>query len=63
MNQPFEHRNKLVKSIVLTSASLLEAFQWGHQSSSDEQLIALIAQLENQITELKESLGESVSHS
>jgi hypothetical protein len=63
MNQSFELRNKLVKAIVLTSASLLEAFQWGKQSASEEQLIVLIAQLENQITELKESLGESVSHS
>lgn len=57
MNKPYEARNKLVKHIVLTSALLLEYFQWGKQSESDKTVKKTIAQLEQQIAELKEILG------
>jgi len=58
MKQTFEHRNRLVKTITLKASDLLEHFQWGKQSVSDEEVLKTIKDLEASIEELKKSFRE-----
>ena len=58
MKQTFELRNRLVKIITLKASDLLEHFQWGKQSVSDEKVLKTIKVLEDSIEELKKSFME-----
>ena len=58
MNQPFDTRNRLAKIIVLKASDLLEHFQWGKQSVSDERILETIVDLENAITDLKKQFRD-----
>jgi hypothetical protein len=58
MNQQYEDRNRLSKSIVLSAADLLEHYQWGSQSVDDKTVLTSIERLEKQIKELKETFRE-----
>ena len=58
MKQTFEHRNRLVKIITLKASDLLEHFQWGKQSVSDEEVLKSIKTLETSIEDLKKSFRE-----
>lgn len=58
MKQPYELRNRLTKIITLKASDLLEHFQWGKQSVSDEEVLKTIKTLEASIEELKKSFRE-----
>jgi hypothetical protein len=58
MKQPYELRNRLTKIITLKASDLLEHFQWGKQSVSDEEVLKAIKTLEASIEELKKSFRE-----
>jgi hypothetical protein len=58
MKQPYELRNRLTKIITLKASDLLEHFQWGKQSVTDEEVLKTIKALEESIEELKKSFRE-----
>lgn len=58
MNETYQQKNTLAKRIALKAADLLEHFQWGKQSVSNKAVLATIAQLEEEIDQLKQSLRD-----
>jgi len=58
MNETYQQKNTLAKRIALKAADLLEHFQWGKQSVSNQVVLQTIAQLEKEIDQLKQSLRD-----
>ena len=58
MNETYELRNTIVKTIALRSADLLEYFQWGQQTGSDKDILISLEELEKQIVQLKKYLRD-----
>lgn len=58
MNENYQQKNTLAKRIALKAADLLEHFQWGKQSVSNQAVLTTIAQLEEEIDQLKQSLRD-----
>lgn len=58
MNETYEIRNTIVKTIALRSADLLEHFQWDQQTGSDQAILISIEALEEQIDQLKKCLRD-----
>jgi len=58
MNQPFDIRNRLAKIIVLKATDLLEHYQWGQQSVSDERILESIREIQSALSELEKQVRE-----
>lgn len=58
MNETYPQKNKLAKQIALMAADLLEHFQWGKQSVSNQVVLQTIFDLEKEIDQLKQSLRD-----
>jgi hypothetical protein len=58
MNDTYPQKNKLAKQIALKAADLLEHFQWGKQSVSNQVVLETISDLEKEIDQLKQSLRD-----
>ncbi len=58
MNETYQQKNRLAKQIALKAADLLEHFQWGKQSVSNQTVLQTLTDLEKEIDQLKQSLRD-----
>jgi len=52
----YEHRNTLVKTFAVQTGLLLEHFQWGKQSATDEEVLSDLETLQATLNALRDSL-------
>ncbi|KAF0227468.1 MAG: hypothetical protein FD133_1003 [Erysipelotrichaceae bacterium] len=58
MNETFEIRNTFAKAIAIKSADLLEHYQWGKQSVSDQEVLGTLNDLQALLLELQKTLRD-----
>lgn len=55
----YEHRNTLVKTLAIQTGLLLEHFQWGKQSATDEEALHDLETVQTTLDALRESFRNS----